>query len=284
MNLSSAENKPLVDAIAKVIEGELSGVTVYDFRQIAEDRIAPGRALEQFEVMQRFIPGNYTGWKVLEIGSSFSSYQAYLLERGLKAFGVEPSMDAIRLGRQAWPNLNGGQLNAVGEFLPFKSETFDLIYSSNVLEHVQDTHKTVAEALRVLKPGGYFQFVFPNYGSIWDGHYSLPWIPYAPYWVGKAYVRLFGRSPHYVDTLQLLNIFKVRRILAEHPNVRVITLGSEVFAERLNRQDFKAWAGMGRLDRPVKWMQKLRVTRLAAFAADKLALYTPFIVTLQKNR
>jgi 2-polyprenyl-3-methyl-5-hydroxy-6-metoxy-1,4-benzoquinol methylase len=39
---------------------------------------------------------------------------------------------------------------------PFKAETFDLVYSSHVLEHVEwyDVESTVAEWARILKPGG----------------------------------------------------------------------------------------------------------------------------------
>jgi 2-polyprenyl-3-methyl-5-hydroxy-6-metoxy-1,4-benzoquinol methylase len=42
----------------------------------------------------------------------------------------------------------------VGEFLPFQSNSFDLILSNEVLEHVQDDHKCVYEIVRALKPGG----------------------------------------------------------------------------------------------------------------------------------
>lgn len=40
--------------------------------------------------------------------------------------------------------------------LPFDAETFDLIYSDWVLEHVEDPKALVGEIFRVLKPGGWF--------------------------------------------------------------------------------------------------------------------------------
>ena len=43
---------------------------------------------------------------------------------------------------------------AVGEYLPFKDDTFDAVLSVAVLEHVRDPFRCAQEILRVLKPGG----------------------------------------------------------------------------------------------------------------------------------
>jgi SAM-dependent methyltransferase len=42
----------------------------------------------------------------------------------------------------------------VGEYLPFKNESFDAVLSHAVLEHVRDPFKCAEEITRVLKPGG----------------------------------------------------------------------------------------------------------------------------------
>jgi ubiquinone/menaquinone biosynthesis C-methylase UbiE len=41
-----------------------------------------------------------------------------------------------------------------GEYLPFESNSIDLVFSHEVLEHVQDDQAAVSEMVRVLKPGG----------------------------------------------------------------------------------------------------------------------------------
>lgn len=46
--------------------------------------------------------------------------------------------------------------------LPFASESFDLVFSDFVLEHVEDPGAFLEETLRVLKPGGSFFFRTPN--------------------------------------------------------------------------------------------------------------------------
>jgi 2-polyprenyl-6-hydroxyphenyl methylase/3-demethylubiquinone-9 3-methyltransferase len=42
----------------------------------------------------------------------------------------------------------------MGEALPFVDESFDIVYCCDVLEHVTDWRRVVAETARVLRPGG----------------------------------------------------------------------------------------------------------------------------------
>jgi 2-polyprenyl-6-hydroxyphenyl methylase/3-demethylubiquinone-9 3-methyltransferase len=46
----------------------------------------------------------------------------------------------------------------VGEALPYADAAFDIVVCVDVLEHVQDLSKVLAEVARVLKPGGVFLF------------------------------------------------------------------------------------------------------------------------------
>lgn len=55
---------------------------------------------------------------------------------------------------------------ANGEALPFSSETFDSILSTQVLEHVRDLDKFMLEVIRVLKQGGYFVITVPFIGRL----------------------------------------------------------------------------------------------------------------------
>ena len=49
---------------------------------------------------------------------------------------------------------NSGDIHATGENLPIKSESVDLVFSTQTLEHVEDPKTFLLEARRVLKPGG----------------------------------------------------------------------------------------------------------------------------------
>ena len=58
--------------------------------------------------------------------------------------------------------------------IPFKDNTFDFVYSKSVLEHVFNTENFIKEAYRVLKPGGIFIGLTPDWGSqrefFWDDY------------------------------------------------------------------------------------------------------------------
>jgi SAM-dependent methyltransferase len=59
----------------------------------------------------------------------------------------------------------GGQgVVADMEFLPFKDQTFDLVYGFGILHHLNDIRKGVSEAARVVRNGGYVGFGGENNG------------------------------------------------------------------------------------------------------------------------
>lgn len=58
-------------------------------------------------------------------------------------------------------------LRASGLLLPFADSTFDKVICSEVLEHVPDYERVIAEIHRVLKPGGLFAVSVPRFGPEW---------------------------------------------------------------------------------------------------------------------
>jgi SAM-dependent methyltransferase len=54
--------------------------------------------------------------------------------------------------------------------LPFGDESFDAIVSADVLYHVADDAKAMAEFVRVLRPGGVVVLNLPAYRWLWSYH------------------------------------------------------------------------------------------------------------------
>lgn len=110
--------------------------------------------------------------KVLELGCGIGYQSAMLAQIAGKVIATDlpdedlqshaPGMlQAQLLHRQ----LNIDNVELVGcsaEDLPFEDNSFDLVYSSHVLEHIPDQNKALSEIYRVLKPGGIHFCVVPT--------------------------------------------------------------------------------------------------------------------------
>ena len=98
--------------------------------------------------------------RVLEIGSGRGGLLHELRAEGLDAVGVETSADRIAEARARFGPLPIEHVSGVT--LPFADETFDLVLSFDVFEHIPDSDGHLAEVRRVLRPGGWYLLQTPN--------------------------------------------------------------------------------------------------------------------------
>jgi len=108
------------------------------------------------------------GLRVLEIGVGMGADYSRWLQAGARATGIDLSTESLaraalrcrRMGLQA--DLRQGD----AENLPFADSTFDVVYSYGVLHHSPDTARCIAEAWRVLKPGGSARIMLYHHPSL----------------------------------------------------------------------------------------------------------------------
>jgi len=94
---------------------------------------------------------------ILDVGAG-SGLVRHMDFRGLcaKAVGIDPDP---RVSQN--PHLDEARVG-FADSLPFDAETFDLVFSDNVLEHLEHPERVFSEICRVLKPGGHFLAKTPN--------------------------------------------------------------------------------------------------------------------------
>ncbi len=98
------------------------------------------------------------GLRVLDIGCGGGLLAERFSRLGAHVTGVDPSGPSLASAREhaAQEGLAIEYQEAVAEELPFEDASFDLVYCCDTLEHVTSTDQSVAEAVRVLKPGGHY--------------------------------------------------------------------------------------------------------------------------------
>lgn len=133
------------------------------------------------------------GAMVIDVGAGSGFFSRELRAAGARCAGVDH--DAAELtahGAEAAPDATvlGSALQ-----LPFRTDSADLCFSSNVLEHVPDPWRMADEMLRVTRPGGLVYLSFTNWLSPWGGHETSPWHYLGGERAARRYERRHGRPP-----------------------------------------------------------------------------------------
>lgn len=108
------------------------------------------------------------GKAVLEIGIGLGSDHEQFARAGAVLSGIDLTPRAVEHTRRrlALAGLKSDLMVANAEALPFADASFDHVYSWGVLHHSPATPTAIAEAMRVLRPGGSFAIMIYNKWSL----------------------------------------------------------------------------------------------------------------------
>lgn len=180
------------------------------------------------------------GTAILDLGCGEGNTVRLLREAGFDAWGCDI---------QIWPSASSDELKRLGWIreipldpyrLPFDDQQFDLILSSEVLEHVMHYEDFIAESRRVLKDTGMSMHIFPGrytpiemhvYVPLASVHRSYPWLYlWALLGVRNEYQK--GKRPSEVAKLNW-------RYLREHTNYPSTRKVRQLFESRFSKVEFR---------------------------------------------
>lgn len=116
--------------------------------------------------IKKLLPEN-SKINILDFGCGDGKLIQYMKRRNKESLmtGVDVSKKIIEINKRKIKNAKFYTVDD-GERLPFRSNTFDFIVSTDVIEHVYNTEDTFKELARVLKPKGKILLSTPYYGVI----------------------------------------------------------------------------------------------------------------------
>lgn len=122
--------------------------------------------------------------RILDNGCGLGTWLQAFGNYSQQRFGLEIEFDRAQ---QALSRAEGVVL-AISEKLPFAKNTFDFIFSNEVIEHVDDDQQAVSEMVRVARHSGRILIFCPNrwypveqHGIYWRGQYKFGNIPLVNY-------------------------------------------------------------------------------------------------------
>jgi len=132
---------------------------------------------------------DWQGKDVLDLGCAGGFMAEAMALRGARVTGIDPAADAVAAARRH-ADSSGLRISydvGVGEALPYPDAAFDTVVCVDVLEHVADLNRVLAEVSRVLRPGGMFLFDTINRNPI--AHF-------ATITMAESVLRLLPRGTH----------------------------------------------------------------------------------------
>lgn len=137
-------------------------------------------------VVDSFLTDVPAGARVLDMGCGSGALLASFEGRGWTRTGLDISSTGIALARESHPAIEFIEADATGDLRPLIGEgRFDVVVSTETLEHVVLPRRFLANAFAALKPGGRLVV-------------SVPYNGYAKHLA----IALLGRGDRYFDPLK----------------------------------------------------------------------------------
>jgi glycosyltransferase involved in cell wall biosynthesis/SAM-dependent methyltransferase len=150
------------------------------YRLIADDALA---------LIDRVAP--VSGRTVVDIGGGPGHYTAAFRSAGACCLLMDIDLEEIAV---RGPDARDTVVGTAAQ-LPLRDGSVDIVFTSNMLEHVRDPDLVRNELVRVLRPGGHLVLSYTNWLSPWGGHETSPWHYLGGRYAARRYARVHGVEP-----------------------------------------------------------------------------------------
>ncbi len=131
------------------------------WQRLPEELAVPDRDARLAHLLGNVRPGD----RVLDLGFGSGWFTAELARAGAAPVGVEVADAAVQRARAKHPDLDL-RLAPIDGPLPLDDGSFEVVWASEVIEHVADTARWLSEVRRVLVPGGRLLVTTPAHGRL----------------------------------------------------------------------------------------------------------------------
>ncbi|HEX8429505.1 class I SAM-dependent methyltransferase [Hymenobacter sp.] len=134
------------------------------------DDISPITIKRYNELLDGFEKYRKTG-KILDVGCGNGHFLVVAKQRGWEVYGTEFSEEAVAIGIAKGINMLEGQLDVAN----YQPESFDVITSFEVLEHINNPIDEVNKFKALLRPRGLLYLTTPNFNSVLRYYLKEKW-------------------------------------------------------------------------------------------------------------
>ena len=167
---SCARSFPIIDGIPSFVDQDMVinsfDASSFEFLFEMEQKHFwhVGRKEIIYDVLKRNTP-HLAELRMLEIGCGNGSVLAYLKEKEVNIEGGDIFIEGLKFCQQRSDPVALYQVDILS--LPFRND-FDIIGVFDVLEHIEEDEKALAEISQALKPGGTILITVPAHKLLWS--------------------------------------------------------------------------------------------------------------------
>lgn len=253
------------------------------------------RWILQVEVLQRYC--TLKNKKVFEVGSGYGGMAFLSKYFEYDYSGIEKDEFSYQISKFVLED-NGLAPDLIikgdANHINLESNSFDIVTSTNLLEHTFNVSGVLCESLRILKPGGMLIFSFPNFNSFFESHAGILWVPFLSNLNPYLYYRMWGiTKKKAIELVQMTNFVTyqgVKKLLSciqsADESFEVLGWGKDLFIERMyNIDSFRCWDShkLYRLRALLKILKKMGTIKAVARFCILTNTFTPVVICLRKN-